>query len=65
MTIRELLTTTAHRPWKIPNNNWKFYQEWNNALIDYAVEMGILSETKSEKELIQKDKKNITRYLAF
>jgi len=28
------------------------YQEWNNALIDYAVEMGILSETKSEKELI-------------
>ena len=28
------------------------YQEWNNALIDYAVQMGILSETKGEKELI-------------
>ncbi|HET8810877.1 MAG TPA: DUF2071 domain-containing protein [Flavobacteriaceae bacterium] len=32
MTIREILNTTEHRPWKIPNENWKFYQEWNNAV---------------------------------
>ncbi|MBC6400127.1 MAG: DUF2071 domain-containing protein [Ekhidna sp.] len=32
MTIREILNTTKHRPWKIPTDNWKFYQEWNNAI---------------------------------
>tara|TARA_B100002052_G_scaffold153281_1_gene139724 strand:+ start:105 stop:827 length:723 start_codon:yes stop_codon:yes gene_type:complete len=45
MTIRELLTTTAHRPWKIPNNNWKFYQEWNNALfLHYQVDLNELEK---------------------
>ena len=32
MTIKEILNTTKHRPWQIPNSSWKFYQEWNNAL---------------------------------
>ena len=32
MSIRELLKMTSHRPWKIPNENWKFYQEWNNVI---------------------------------
>lgn len=32
MTIKEILNTTNHRPWKIPNQNWRFYQEWNNAI---------------------------------
>jgi uncharacterized protein len=31
-TIGSLLHNTAHRPWPIPGNNWKYYQEWNNAL---------------------------------
>ncbi|MAC64798.1 MAG: hypothetical protein CMC02_08440 [Flavobacteriaceae bacterium] len=45
MTIQELLTTTAHRPWKIPNNNWKFYQEWNNALfLHYQVDLNELEK---------------------
>ncbi|MAO37511.1 MAG: hypothetical protein CMP12_16700 [Zunongwangia sp.] len=45
MTTRELLTTTAHRPWKIPNNNWKFYQEWNNALfLHYQVDLNELEK---------------------
>ncbi len=32
MTIKEILSTTKHRPWNIPNERWKFYQEWNNAI---------------------------------
>lgn len=32
MTIQEILNTTKHRPWNIPSESWKFYQEWNNAL---------------------------------
>lgn len=32
MTIQEILNSTNHRPWKIPTENWKFYQEWNNAI---------------------------------
>jgi uncharacterized protein YqjF (DUF2071 family) len=32
MTIREILNTTDHRPWAIPTENWRFYQEWNNAI---------------------------------
>ena len=32
MTIREILNNTEHRPWKIPTEQWKFYQEWNNAI---------------------------------
>ncbi|WP_194768431.1 YqjF family protein [Tamlana sp. I1] len=44
MTIRELLNTTKHRPWEVPNEKWKFYQEWNNAIfLHWEVE---LSEIK-------------------
>ncbi|WP_298315865.1 DUF2071 domain-containing protein [uncultured Aquimarina sp.] len=32
MTIREILKNTLHRPWDIPNEPWKYYQEWNNAI---------------------------------
>lgn len=32
MTIDEILNKTDHRPWRIPKGNWKFYQEWNNAV---------------------------------
>ena len=32
MKIKELLKTTAHRPWEIPAEGWKYYQEWNNAI---------------------------------
>jgi len=32
MTIDDILSVTEHRPWKLPDGNWKFYQEWNNAI---------------------------------
>lgn len=45
MTIREILNTTNHRPWKIPNENWKFYQEWNNAIfLHWQVELSELKK---------------------
>lgn len=43
MTIREILNTTEHRPWKIPIGSWKFYQEWNNAIfLHWQVELNEL-----------------------
>jgi hypothetical protein len=45
MTIREILNTTKHRPWKIPTYNWKFYQEWNNAIfLHWQVELSELKK---------------------
>jgi uncharacterized protein YqjF (DUF2071 family) len=40
MTIKEILNSTEHRPWKIPAKNWQFYQEWNNAVfLHWQVEL--------------------------
>lgn len=45
MTIREILNTTKHRPWKIPTDSWKFYQEWNNAIfLHYQVDLNELKK---------------------
>ncbi len=32
MTIQDILNKTEHRPWELRKDNWKFYQEWNNAV---------------------------------
>lgn len=32
MTIQEILNVTGHRPWTIPTKQWKYYQEWNDAV---------------------------------
>lgn len=32
MTISDILDTTGHRPWPLPEGNWSYYQEWNNAV---------------------------------
>jgi len=32
MSIKEIMDKTEHRPWKIPSQNWKYYQEWNNVV---------------------------------
>ena len=32
MKNKELLAIKNHRTWNIPNQSWRFYQEWNNAL---------------------------------
>lgn len=40
MSIREILNTIEHRPWKMPTGQWKFYQEWNNAVfLHWQVEL--------------------------
>lgn len=43
MTIQNILNTTEHRPWEVPTENWKFYQEWNNAIfMHWQVELSEL-----------------------
>lgn len=32
MNIKEILEITSHRPWTIPPEKWKYYQEWNNVV---------------------------------
>jgi len=32
MRISEILNTTEHRPWPLPKEQWRFYQEWNNSI---------------------------------
>ncbi len=45
MTIREILNTVDHRPWKMPTEKWKFYQEWNNAIfLHWQVELSELKK---------------------
>lgn len=45
MKISEILKENTHRPWKIPNDRWKFYQEWNEAVfLHWQVEMEDLME---------------------
>ena len=40
MTIKEILSTTKHRPWDMPTGSWKFYQEWNDAIfLHWQVEL--------------------------
>ncbi|WP_234859084.1 YqjF family protein [Aquimarina aquimarini] len=43
MKTHELLQKTNHRPWELPNQSWKFYQEWNNAIfLHWQVEVSEL-----------------------
>ena len=45
MTIQEILNTVEHRPWKMPAEQWKFYQEWNNAIfLHWQVELSELKK---------------------
>lgn len=50
MTIPQILNTTKHRPWKIPDSPWKFYQEWNNAIfLHWEVELSELKKFVPEE----------------
>lgn len=52
MTIRDILNTSEHRPWEMPTENWKFYQEWNSAIfLHWQVELSEL------KKLVPKELK--------
>jgi len=45
MTIREILNTTDHRPWAVPNESWKYYQEWNHSIfLHWQVELSELQK---------------------
>lgn len=45
MSIEEVLNTHSHRPWVMPKGNWKFYQEWNDAVfLHWQVDMNVLSK---------------------
>lgn len=30
--IQEILKAIDHRPWPLPQENWRYYQEWNRLL---------------------------------
>lgn len=32
LKLQDILKQTSHRPWEIPTQKWRFYQEWNDAL---------------------------------
>lgn len=32
LKIQKILNYKDHRPWKLPDEKWKFYQEWSNAI---------------------------------
>ena len=45
MTIQEILKSTTHRPWPIPEGSWKFYQEWNNVIfLHWQADIEILQQ---------------------
>ncbi|MCL6265019.1 YqjF family protein [Flagellimonas myxillae] len=45
MKIREILEDTDHRPWALPTESWKFYQEWNKVVfLHWAVDFEILKQ---------------------
>lgn len=50
MTIQEILQTTKHRPWNIPIESWKYYQEWNNAIfLHWQVDLAELQKFVPEE----------------
>ena len=45
MSIDEILKKTEHRPWNLPVENWKYYQEWNNVIfLHWQVELAELKK---------------------
>ncbi len=40
MKIKQILAQTDHRPWILPTETWKYYQEWNSAVfLHWRVEL--------------------------
>ncbi|MBM9548644.1 DUF2071 domain-containing protein [Leptospira sp. 201903074] len=43
--IENILSSTAHRPWPIPNQKWFWYQEWNDVIfLHYPIEEKIVRD---------------------
>ena len=50
MRPQEILDTFEHRPWKLPTESWKYYQEWNNAIfLHWQVELSELKKWVPEE----------------
>jgi len=50
MNISAILKSTNHRPWEIPTETWKFYQEWNRAIfLHYEVDLNQLKKFVPEE----------------
>jgi uncharacterized protein YqjF (DUF2071 family) len=48
--IDDILANIAHRPFKLPVGQWKYYQEWNNALfLHWTIPFEILQKCVPEK----------------
>lgn len=49
-THLEILESTEHRPWKLPAEPWKFYQEWNRAIfLHWEVKIELLKKYVPEE----------------
>lgn len=45
MFASELLNTTRHRPWALPQTSWRYYQEWNDVVfLHWQVEVSELKK---------------------
>jgi uncharacterized protein YqjF (DUF2071 family) len=45
LKIQEILNTIGHRPWKLPSEKWKYYQEWNNVIfLHWSIDPEIVRE---------------------
>jgi uncharacterized protein YqjF (DUF2071 family) len=45
MTVKEILGITVHRTSEFPSGNWKYYQEWDNAVfLHWQVEPRVLEK---------------------
>ncbi len=42
---KDILRETSHRPWEIPQGQWSYYQEWNEALfLHWKIPVEIIQE---------------------
>ena len=50
MGIKKILDHVEHRPWKLSNEKWKFYQEWNNVIfLHFKVDLEELKKHVSKE----------------
>ncbi len=50
MSIKEIINATVHRPWPLPSESWRYYQEWNKAIfLHYQVDINELKKWVPEE----------------
>jgi uncharacterized protein YqjF (DUF2071 family) len=67
LKIQEILNTTNHRPWELPNSDWKFYQEWKKVIfLHWEVDLNELQKfVPKELEIDTFDGKPWVSLVAF